>query len=52
MLEWINALLDLFGDFCLFFLNAPFYGSITVGYVLIAIAVIGVILNFVFVRVK
>lgn len=46
MLDYINALLTLFGDFCRFFLDAPFYGSIKVGYVLIAMAIMGVMLNF------
>lgn len=52
MLEWINAILDLFAGFCLFLLNAPFYGDVTVGYLLIAIAVISIIINFILVRVK
>lgn len=46
MLDWINALLDLFKDACIFFLQAPLYGSITVGYVLIAIAVMGSLVDF------
>lgn len=49
MLDYINALLELFGDFCLFFLNAPFYGSVKVGYVIIAMAIMGIMFNF-FVR--
>ncbi|WP_300845039.1 hypothetical protein [uncultured Acetatifactor sp.] len=46
MLEWINALLDLFGSFCLWLLQAPFYGSVTVGYVLVAMALMGILFNF------
>lgn len=46
MLDYINALLQLFGEFCSFFLTAPFYGGIKVGYVLIAMAIMGVMLNF------
>lgn len=46
MLEWINALLDLFGSFCLWLLQAPFYGSVTVGYVLAAMALMGILFNF------
>lgn len=46
MLEWINALLDLFGRFCSWFLSAPFYGGIKLGYVLIAAAIMGVMINF------
>lgn len=46
MLEYINALLSLFGDFCKFFLTAPFYGGITVGYVIIAAAIMGIMINF------
>jgi hypothetical protein len=46
MLEWINALLNLFGSFCTWFLTAPFYGSIKIGYVLIAGAIMGVMINF------
>ena len=46
MLDYINALLDLFGDFCLFFLDAPFYGSVKVGYFIIAIAIMGIMFNF------
>lgn len=43
MLDWINALLTLFGEFVSWLLAAPFYGVITIGYVLIAIAVMGVL---------
>lgn len=46
MLDYINALLELFGDFCLFFLDAPFYGGVKVGYVIIAMAIMGIMLNF------
>lgn len=46
MLNWINALLDLFEKYCLFLLKAPLYGSIKVGYVLIAIAITGILINF------
>lgn len=46
MLEWINALLNLFGEFCAWFLKAPFYGRIKIGYVLIAAAIMGVMINF------
>lgn len=46
MLDFINALLQLFGEFCTFLLAAPFYGGLTVGYVLIAMAIMGVLLNF------
>lgn len=52
MLDWINALLDIFSDFCLWLLRAPFYGAITVGYVLIAIALMGVLFNFLVRRFK
>lgn len=52
MLEWINALLNLFGSFCLWLLQAPFYGQITIGYVLIAISLMGVIFNFLIRRFK
>lgn len=46
MLDYINALLQLFGEFCMFLLDAPFYGGIKIGYVLIAMAIMGVMLNF------
>lgn len=46
MLEWMNSLLDLFSAFCLWLLRAPFYGQITFGYVLIAVAVTGILINF------
>lgn len=52
MVDWINALLDLFAAFCTWLLQAPFYGSITIGYVLIAMAVMGIILNFLVRRFK
>lgn len=52
MLEWFNAVLDLFAKFCNFLLNAPFYGPITVGYVVIAIAVMGTLIDFFIRRVK
>lgn len=52
MLEWFNATLDLFAKFCNFLLNAPFYGSVTVGGILIAIAIMGTLIDFFIRRVK
>lgn len=52
MLDWINALMDLFADCLGFFIRMPVYGSVSVGTVLIAIAVIGTILDFTIRRVK
>lgn len=46
MLDWINALLDLFGSMCMWLLQAPFYGQVKIGYVLIAMALMGVLFNF------
>lgn len=46
MLDWINALLDLFADFCVWLLDAPLYGDVRVGYVLIAMAITGILINF------
>lgn len=52
MLDWINALQSLYGDIINFFWNAPLYGSVTVGPVIIAIAFIGIIIKSIIVRVK
>lgn len=52
MLDWINALMDFFADCLSFLLRMPLYGSVSAGTVLIAIGVIGIIINFVIRRVK
>lgn len=52
MLDWINALLDLYGDTILFFLNLPLYGQVSIGNVLIAIVVIGTLIDFLIRRVR
>ena len=52
MLSWINALMDLFADCLSFLIRMPVYGSVSAGTVLIAIAVISIIIDFVIRRVR
>lgn len=52
MLGWMNALMDFFADCLSFLLRVPVYGSVSAGTVLIAIAVIGIIIDFVIRRVR
>lgn len=52
MLDWFNALTTLFGEFLQLLLTLPFYGSVSVGYVLLCIAVVGVILTILIERIK
>ena len=52
MLDWFNALITLFGEYLQLFLQLPLYGPVNVGYVLIAIAVFGVVLRIFIEKVK
>lgn len=52
MLDWFNALITLFGEFLQLLLQLPLYGPVNVGYVLIAIAVFGVVLRVFIEKVK
>lgn len=52
MLDWFNVLITLVGEFLQLFLDLPFYGSITIGYVLIAITVFSIIFKILIERIK
>ena len=52
MIDWFNALITLFAEFLDLLLNLPFYGSVTIGYLLIAITVISIILTIFIERIK
>lgn len=45
MLEYINGLLDVYSSFVSMFFTLPFYDSVSVGWVIVAIAVIGFIIH-------
>lgn len=52
MLDWFNALIQLFKEFFEMLLDLPFYGSASIGFILIAAAITGVTLEIFFHRVK
>lgn len=52
MLDWFNALITLFGEYLQLLLQLPLYGPVNVGYVLIVIAVFGVVLRIFIEKVK
>lgn len=52
MLDWFNAVVTLFGEFMQLLLELPFYGSISIGYVLIGIVVFGIIFRVFIERIK
>lgn len=45
MVDFINALLDVYGNFVSMFFTLPFYDSVSIGWVLVAIFVIGFIIH-------
>lgn len=52
MLEFIEAMIKIFGNFVKMFFELPFYGNVTYGYLLLAIYVAAVILFFLIGRMK
>lgn len=46
MLDGFQALIQSYGYMVQAFLTAPFYGSLTYGYLLIAIAVFSIVLRY------
>ena len=52
MLDGINALLECFGLFWTSVFNAPLYGSLTYGYFVISVAVMGILISFFIARMK
>lgn len=52
MIDGINALLDAFGLIWSAIFNAPFYDSLTWGYLLIAFSVMGILISFFVARLK
>ena len=52
MLNWFNALWTLFGEYLALLLELPFYGSISIGYVFIAILMFGVMFRVFIERIK
>lgn len=52
MLEFIETVIDIFGKFVRMLFNLPFYGSVTYGYLLLAIYVAAIVLIFLMGRMK
>lgn len=50
MLEGFNSILSVFGEFVSAFFNLPFYDSITVGWLVLGIEILGVIATFLVAR--
>jgi len=46
MLDFIQTMIKIFGDFVKMFLAAPFYGTVSYGYLLLAIYIVAIILIF------
>lgn len=43
MLDWFNALFSVFRDFIAMLFTLPFYGSISIGYLLVGFIMFGII---------
>lgn len=52
MLDGVNALLNAFGSIWSAVFSAPLYGDLTLGYFLIAVAVMGILVSFFIARLK
>lgn len=52
MLDWFNALWTLFKEFLELLLDLPFYGSVTIGFVIVAIMMFGVVFRIFIERIK
>lgn len=52
MLDGINALLSAFGSIWSAVFSAPLYGDLTLGYLSIAVAVMGILISFFIARLK
>lgn len=52
MLEGINALLAAFGALWSAVFQAPLYGSLTWGYFLVSVSIIGIVISFFVARLK
>lgn len=52
MLDWFNSLWTLFKEYLQLLLQLPFYGSITVGYVIVAIMMFAVVFRIFIERIK
>lgn len=52
MLDGINAFLDAYGLIFKAVFNAPLFGSLTWGYFIISVAIIGIMLSFFIARFK
>lgn len=52
MLEFISSLIEIFGKFVKMLFQLPFYGTVTYGYLLLAIYITAIILIFIVGRIK
>ena len=52
MLDWFNAVVTLFKEFLLLLFELPFYGSVSIGHILLAIAVFSIFLTVFLERIK
>lgn len=52
MLEWFNALIEFFGNFVNQLFRLPFFGSVSIGLVLVLILIFAVTLEIFVDRVK
>lgn len=52
MLDFINAMIEIFGKFVKMIFELPFYGNVTYGYLILAIYVAAIILFFLIGRMR
>lgn len=50
MLDGFNAILSAFAEFVSMFFSLPFYGSITLGWLIVTIEIIGLIVVYLIAR--
>jgi len=46
MLDWLMGIAEIFGNFVKMLFELPFYGSVSYGYILLAVYVMALILIF------
>lgn len=52
MLDFINACFEIFGNFVSALFQLPFYGTLTVGYAVVGISVMGIVIVYFLGRIK
>lgn len=52
MLDFINACFGFFSDFVLEIFRLPFYGSLSLGYALLGMSVLGIVVVYFLLRIK